>query len=263
MAAPSDRCPQNVLQEDVSGRRDATACQTAGQRCRSSLVPCRRPAVENGWHGYPADKMSTGSTTSQSMVVMSPWFGTSGQWWAHTDAGAGSSSAPMPRCARGLRGRGRHRRCPGRAIRLSSHDPKVGRSDGSDASHPHPSMMQSRVTDAVVVPTVRRVLVGGVLRAHGVVRRFDPVIAHTASSCWLTAASSSSDAMSQPQPALVGLVSRRAGCRGASRTHRGPGGRYAVGRLPRKCDRLGIPRPSSSPTRPTSATRLPRSPRWR
>ncbi len=52
-----------------------------GQMCRSSSVPFRRPAVLNGWHGYPPVRMSIGSTAAQSTTVRSPKLGVSGQWW--------------------------------------------------------------------------------------------------------------------------------------------------------------------------------------
>lgn len=36
--------------------------------------------------------MSTGSTVDQSILVMSPWLGTVGQWWARIRLGASSNS---------------------------------------------------------------------------------------------------------------------------------------------------------------------------
>ena len=41
--------------------------------------PARLPTVETSWHGNPPMRMSTGSTWHQSMVVMSPRLGASGQ----------------------------------------------------------------------------------------------------------------------------------------------------------------------------------------
>lgn len=46
--------------------------------------PARSPAVDTSWQGNPPTSQSTGSTSAQSIVVTSPWFGTSGQWWART-----------------------------------------------------------------------------------------------------------------------------------------------------------------------------------
>ena len=37
-------------------------------------------------------RMSTGSTCAQSIAVMSPWLGVSGQWWARIFDGASSIS---------------------------------------------------------------------------------------------------------------------------------------------------------------------------
>lgn len=44
--------------------------------------PARLPTVETSWHGKPPQSTSTGGTSRQSMVVMSPRLGASGQWWA-------------------------------------------------------------------------------------------------------------------------------------------------------------------------------------
>jgi hypothetical protein len=67
-----------------------------GQMCRASSVPFLLPAVEKGWHGYPAHTTSTGPksarTRAQSAVVMSPRFGTPGWWWARIAAAPGSVS---------------------------------------------------------------------------------------------------------------------------------------------------------------------------
>lgn len=53
-------------------------------------VPGARPAwlptVDTSWHGKPPQRMSTGGTALQSMVVTSPRFGASGQWWAKARA---------------------------------------------------------------------------------------------------------------------------------------------------------------------------------
>ena len=46
------------------------------------LIPSRFPAVERSWQGEPPAMMSTGSTSAQSMRVMSPRFGASGNRWA-------------------------------------------------------------------------------------------------------------------------------------------------------------------------------------
>jgi hypothetical protein len=51
-----------------------------GQIHRSSFSPPPLPANDQGWHGKPAQKMSTGSTVHQSTWVMSPRFFTPG-WW--------------------------------------------------------------------------------------------------------------------------------------------------------------------------------------
>ena len=40
--------------------------------------PARLPAGLMSWQGNPPVRMSTGSTADQSIAVMSPWFGTSG-----------------------------------------------------------------------------------------------------------------------------------------------------------------------------------------
>lgn len=42
--------------------------------------PRRRPAVDTSWQGNPPVRTSTGGTVLQSTAVMSPRFGTSGQW---------------------------------------------------------------------------------------------------------------------------------------------------------------------------------------
>src|SRR5690606_11560747 len=63
-----------------------------GQMCLGSSVPLRLPALLNGWHGYPAVKMSTGSTVDQSTVVKSPMFGAPGWWCCITLIGPGSMS---------------------------------------------------------------------------------------------------------------------------------------------------------------------------
>ncbi len=58
-----------------------------------SVMPRRRPAADRSWHGVPPVTMSTGSTVAQSIAVMSPRFGTPGQWCARTFDGASSYSA--------------------------------------------------------------------------------------------------------------------------------------------------------------------------
>lgn len=54
--------------------------------------PARLPTVDTSWQGNPPMRMSTGSTLCQLMVVMSPRFGTPGQWREKT-AETGSSSS--------------------------------------------------------------------------------------------------------------------------------------------------------------------------
>lgn len=51
-----------------------------------------RPTVDTSWQGNPPQITSTGSTSCQSIVVMSPRFGTPGQWRANTRATAGLNS---------------------------------------------------------------------------------------------------------------------------------------------------------------------------
>ena len=46
--------------------------------------PARLPTVDTSWQGKPPIRMSTGSTCDQLILVMSPRFGASGQWWAKT-----------------------------------------------------------------------------------------------------------------------------------------------------------------------------------
>jgi len=57
---------------------------------RPERVPGFRPAifptVDTSWQGNPPQRMSTAGTAFQSMVVMSPRFGASGQWWEKTRA---------------------------------------------------------------------------------------------------------------------------------------------------------------------------------
>lgn len=56
----------------------ATSFQT---RERLPLIPSRGPALLMSWQENPAETMSTRPTSLvQSKVVMSPTFGTSGQW---------------------------------------------------------------------------------------------------------------------------------------------------------------------------------------
>jgi hypothetical protein len=47
----------------------------SGKIALSSLSPFFDPASENGWHGKPAQIISTGSTSSQLTDVRSPKFG--------------------------------------------------------------------------------------------------------------------------------------------------------------------------------------------
>lgn len=51
-----------------------------------SRIPARRPAPETSWQGVPPSMISTGSTLYQSIWVMSPRLGTSGQRCASTFA---------------------------------------------------------------------------------------------------------------------------------------------------------------------------------
>ena len=48
--------------------------------------PARLPTVEMSWQGNPPQRMPTGGTSRQSIVVASPRFEASGQWWAKTRA---------------------------------------------------------------------------------------------------------------------------------------------------------------------------------
>lgn len=50
--------------------------------------PAIFPTVDTSWQGNPPQRMSTGGTVFQSMVVMSSRFGASGQWWEKTRATA-------------------------------------------------------------------------------------------------------------------------------------------------------------------------------
>ncbi len=49
-----------------------------------SLMPALRPAADTSWQGNPPHRMSTGGTSDQSTVVMSPRLGTPGQRCAST-----------------------------------------------------------------------------------------------------------------------------------------------------------------------------------
>lgn len=57
-----------------------------------AFMPFRLPAVLTSWQGEPPVKMWTGSTRVQSTFVMSPRFGTSGQWYSRMRLGASSYS---------------------------------------------------------------------------------------------------------------------------------------------------------------------------
>lgn len=76
----------------MCGRSVAMAWAMYGQRWRGSRSPSRDPACENGWHGKPAVRMSTGSTWVQSTVVRSPWLGMPGNRASRILAGALSYS---------------------------------------------------------------------------------------------------------------------------------------------------------------------------
>ncbi|KUN96170.1 hypothetical protein AQJ67_33555 [Streptomyces caeruleatus] len=52
----------------------------------SPTTPARLPARLTSWHGKPAVRTSTGSTSDHSTAVTSPWLGTSGQWCARMRA---------------------------------------------------------------------------------------------------------------------------------------------------------------------------------
>ena len=54
--------------------------------------PAIFPTVDTSWQGNPPQRMSTGLTWLQSMVVMSPRFGTPGQWREKTRATGSLSS---------------------------------------------------------------------------------------------------------------------------------------------------------------------------
>lgn len=43
--------------------------------------PAIFPTVDTSWQGNPPQRMSTGGTVFQSMALISPRFGASGQWW--------------------------------------------------------------------------------------------------------------------------------------------------------------------------------------
>jgi hypothetical protein len=61
---------------------------------RSPLIPSLGPALEMSWQLKPAEILSTWPASCvKSYVVMSPMFGTSGQWCASTREAAGSLSA--------------------------------------------------------------------------------------------------------------------------------------------------------------------------
>lgn len=57
-----------------------------------SVMPFRLPAPDKSWQGVPPATMSTFGTAAQSIFVMSPRFGTSGQCAARTFDGAASNS---------------------------------------------------------------------------------------------------------------------------------------------------------------------------
>jgi hypothetical protein len=91
--APRPRCPGTFSSSTHRGRRTRTARAMSGQIQRSSSIPWRLPAAENGWHGYPAAIRSTGSHAVNWAVVMSPTLGTSGWWAARTVVASWSVSA--------------------------------------------------------------------------------------------------------------------------------------------------------------------------
>ena len=161
MAALSDRCPSATFSGKTyrveMQRRVRTTARGVGHR----WFLTRRPDGREQLARAPADKMSTGSDRPSRWWYVAVVPGRREPVVVYTDADAGRSLAPCHQCARGLRGAGQHRRCPGRAIRFHRTVPRWGGPTRSNASHPQfVVMMQSRVTDAVVVPTVERVLVG-------------------------------------------------------------------------------------------------------
>lgn len=81
---PRVRWPATFSRTTCRGTSAEIASAKYGQRCRSSTAPCRRPAAENGWQGYPPHSTSIGSTRDQSTAVMSPRFGTPGHLCAST-----------------------------------------------------------------------------------------------------------------------------------------------------------------------------------
>jgi hypothetical protein len=78
----------------------ATARMTSANRpdLVPPFIPARLPAAEMSWHGNPPVMTSTGSTAVQSMAVMSPRLGTSGQCLARTLDAAGSISECHTTC---------------------------------------------------------------------------------------------------------------------------------------------------------------------
>ena len=55
-------------------------------------IPALRPARLRSWQGEPPHMMSTGSTVAQSILVMSPRLGVSGQRTSARRQGPGSTS---------------------------------------------------------------------------------------------------------------------------------------------------------------------------
>lgn len=65
-----------------SGRNASIAvamCDQSPER-DPGASPARLPKIDTSWQGKPPQSTSTCSTLHQSMVVMSPRLGASGQW---------------------------------------------------------------------------------------------------------------------------------------------------------------------------------------
>ena len=83
-----ESAPGTFSQTNHRGRTSRTHRMYSNMRPDSPLRPSLFPAVENEVHGLPPKTTSTLSTYGvQSTLVMSPRFGTSGQWYARTSDG--------------------------------------------------------------------------------------------------------------------------------------------------------------------------------
>lgn len=86
--AGAESSPRTFSITTHSGRSVSMAsamCAQSPERV-PGLRPVILPTVDTSWHGNPPQRMSTGGTVFQSMVVMSPRLGASGQWWEKTRA---------------------------------------------------------------------------------------------------------------------------------------------------------------------------------